>query len=125
MDRQQKLALLASIPKLKLFPDAELRRVKTLHDAYYETIRRAPCNRKSIELHTGISRSHMSRILNGTRGLPEDKRVLFFEACGNLFAVQWEAYQFGLRVDRREITPEETVEVLQARVAELEQRVSA
>lgn len=107
MQGQQKLALLTSMPKLRLFSDADLRRVKTLHDAYYETVRRAPCNRKSIELHTGISRSHMSRILNGSRGLPEEKRALFFEACGNLFAIQWEAYQLGLRVDRREISVEE------------------
>lgn len=122
MDSQSKLALIGEIPKPKLFTEAELRVCKRINDALYETIRRSTRSRKAIELDCGISSSHMSRILEGSRTMPDKKRGKFFEACGNFFALQWEAYHYGLRVERRDITAEEKVEALEQRLAELEAR---
>lgn len=101
--RQTILRLLGELPPLRTFTTAELRVCKSLPDAYLMTIHFSGKPRKRIEAETGIGRSHMSRILSGTRDLPDNKAELFYESCGNIYARQWKLYQAGFVIHPREL----------------------
>lgn len=120
MDSQKTLGLIGELPHLRQAPEAEIRICKRMPDAMFETIRRSGRPRKAIEADTGISSSHMSRILEGSRTLPDRKRQAFFEACQNVYALEVEAYRLGFRLVRRDLTAEEEVEILRDRLAQYE-----
>lgn len=112
MDSQRKFFLPSEMPKLRTFAPDELAHCRSLHEAYWFTIKFSNRPRKAIEADTGISAAHMSRILEGSRYMPTHRRRLFFEACGNIYALQWELYQIGFwveRLDPKRMTSEEKV----------------
>lgn len=47
----------------------------------------------------GIDKGHFSRILNKKAHFPDEKRPELMRLCGNLAPAQFEAMQFGLRLD--------------------------
>lgn len=96
---------------MRSFTSAELRACKSLRDAYRLTVQLSGRQRKAIEIDTGISTAHMSRILEGSRNLPADRFQTFYESCGNVFALQWQMYQLGFEIRRREFSIEEKAEL--------------
>lgn len=93
--------------KTKLAPIEEVALCQNLGDAYFHTFKSSGKPRKAICAETGIDSSVLTRIFTGTKNMPQDKEIRFYEACGNYFAFQWKAYQMGLVCDKRDLTDRE------------------
>lgn len=99
---QQNLRMFGVMPPLRTFAPAELRACKSLRDAYRMTVQFSNRPRKAIEEESGLSTSHLSRILEGSRTLPARCHQSFYEACGNVYALQWQLFNLGFDVVRRD-----------------------
>ena len=65
---------------------------------------------KALAADLAMSEPQLTRVLHGERSLPSRSMVAFYERCGNVYALQWLAWQLGFElVPRRPMTDAEKV----------------
>lgn len=70
----------------------------------------------------GISKSHWSGIVNGTKNMSDKVKRQFMDLLGNDILLQWEARRRGYRLVKREQTKQEQIEALEAEIQELKRQ---
>jgi hypothetical protein len=84
-----------AIPDVRTFTEDELRACRSLGDAYDTTMRLSGLARKQIAAQSNIPIEVLSMMSSGKRNVPAEKMLRFYEVCQNLYALQWQAFQFG------------------------------
>jgi len=106
--RQLELRIMGCVTSdLEIFPDEYMQYAKTYLEARRLTVKLSKKPRKAIERECDLTTSHMSRILEGSRNLPQRCEFSFYRACGNIYDLQWQLWRMGISLNRREPTGEE------------------
>ena len=96
------------VPKTRIFTIQELDVLaNNLGEAYEQTIKQSGLARKQIASLTGIHAETLSMMCSGARNCPASKQQAFYEACQNVFALQWQLWNwFGIDISRQLSTEE-------------------
>jgi plasmid maintenance system antidote protein VapI len=70
----------------------------------------------------GISKSHWSGIINGTKNMSDKLKRQFMDLLGNDVLLQWEARRRGYRLVKREQSKEEQIEALETEIKKLKRQ---
>ena len=107
MNAQRDLFPIFEVSKTRTFTEAELSVCHSLGDAYRKTIDYSGMNRKKIVAISGIAYETLSMMCTGIRNVPALKQLKFYDTCQNIYAIQWQAYQYGKILTDKKLLVEE------------------
>ena len=107
---QRQLIPASSLDGPRLVDPADLIPCRSMAQAVAQTALMSGVQQKAIAADLAMSEPQLTRILHGERSLPSRSMVAFYQRCGNVYALQWLAWQLGFElVPRRPMTDAEKV----------------
>jgi len=95
-------------PTPRLVDPADLLPCRSMAQAVAQTALMSGVQQKALAADLGMSEPQLTRVLHGERSMPSRAMVAFYQRCGNVYALQWLAWQLGFElVPRRPMTDAE------------------
>lgn len=112
---QRQLIAVSEAGTIRLVEPSDLVPCRSMAQAQAQTALMSGIQQKALAADLAMSEPQVTRILHGERSLPSRSMVAFYQRCGNVYGLQWLAWQLGFElVPRRPMTEAEKAAMFDA-----------